>query len=1176
MSMNGTGPQLSNPFSTGGGGGRFEAQVQALFALLMAVGGFAPGLPCWPIEKIRLQGKFAGYDTDDMIIFVQNDGGTQQCKMLCQIKHAMRISASDRVFSDVIGAAWRDFNDVAVFSKGKDAIGVVTGPLSAEDNEARIILEWSRHVETADELQEKIQLLPRFASDAKRKKFQAFQANLKKANSNTDVPAADVFEFLRHFHLLSCDLDVESGIVLSLLHSLIGQYSDDKIRALWALLVIHVQTVNQNAGILTPESLPDELKEAFKQLRYETIPKDYAGGQLPLVRSEWSHYQYAAELAIANLLGGWDENTNGDIAIVEKMAKQKYSRWILKIREVLLLSESPLELKDGRWSIIDRGAIWDALASRIFDGDLDILRQSAVNVLTEHDPQFELRPDDRITASLRGKTLTRSNYLRRGLAETLALLSSKPDVLTNCTRNKPVTMTKRAIREILDDGSWVLWASLDDLLPLLAEAAPYEFIEAVERALRQSPSPFNELFCQESSGVFGRNYLTGLLWALETLAWEEEFLIGVAVILAELALLDPGGNWANRPVNSLATIFMPWRPQTLASISKRRVAIQTIKKDFPEVAWELLLSLLPSQRQVSFGSHKPLWRLDDVENLPQETTTEDYWEQISLYAHEIVEMAECDVAKLSTLISHLANLPKKEFEEVLKLLSSEEITSLEEEQRFDLWSELVGFCYKHTRFSDSEWALDPQIVSEIAGVAEAIAPKNPLYLHRILFNEGDINQFPEIGDWRVQQERLAERRKQAVLEIFNLGGIDALIKFVGLVEAPFGVGMCIGLLAESLEGWQESSILPAFLEADNGQLQLGRGYVTGKHQAEGWAWVDSIDTDCWSHRQIGIFLACLPFDLKTWNRAAALLGTDEVEYWSRASVNPFQASGDLSVAIDKLVEFGRVGGAVDCLYRHVFEQGHLDGAKIVKVLTAPLSSGESPSSMERYYVVELIKALQDDPSSDQDGLHLLEWLYMPLLDRQQGAWPKLLERRLSEESGFLCEVIRTVYRSKDEAKDEREGSAQEKFFVENAWRLLRGWQTPPGVLSDDGFSDSDFWLWLEATKATCSESGHLEVALKEIGRVLVYCPGDPDGLWIHRAAAEALNANDAEKMREGFISELFDTRGVHWVDPSGKPERELAAKYKQQAETVENAGYQRLAAALRELSDYYGRQGEAE
>jgi hypothetical protein len=47
--MNPNKKQLSNPFSTGGGGEHFEAHIQASFVVLMLTGGYAPCLPCWPI-----------------------------------------------------------------------------------------------------------------------------------------------------------------------------------------------------------------------------------------------------------------------------------------------------------------------------------------------------------------------------------------------------------------------------------------------------------------------------------------------------------------------------------------------------------------------------------------------------------------------------------------------------------------------------------------------------------------------------------------------------------------------------------------------------------------------------------------------------------------------------------------------------------------------------------------------------------------------------------------------------------------------------------------------------------------------------------------------------------------------------------------------------------------------
>jgi hypothetical protein len=94
-----------------------------------------------------------------------------------------------------------------------------------------------------------------------------------------------------------------------------------------------------------------------------------------------------------------------------------------------------------------------------------------------------------------------------------------------------------------------------------------------------------------------------------------------------------------------------------------------------------------------------------------------------------------------------------------------------------------------------------------------------------------------------------------------------------------------------------------------------------------------------------------------------------------------------------------------------------------------------------------------------------------------------------------------------------------------------------------------------------------------VGQVLVHAPADPDGLWIHRSVAKALNARDAEDMRNGYCMALFRSRGLHPFT-AGKKEQGLAEKYQEQAEAVEMALFQRLASTLRQLSTSYERLAE--
>ena len=65
--MTGQAKQVSNPYLSGEGGAVFENRVQAAFAVLMLTGRVAPYLR-GQITKLKLQGRYAGFNTDDFIV----------------------------------------------------------------------------------------------------------------------------------------------------------------------------------------------------------------------------------------------------------------------------------------------------------------------------------------------------------------------------------------------------------------------------------------------------------------------------------------------------------------------------------------------------------------------------------------------------------------------------------------------------------------------------------------------------------------------------------------------------------------------------------------------------------------------------------------------------------------------------------------------------------------------------------------------------------------------------------------------------------------------------------------------------------------------------------------------------------------------------------------------------
>lgn len=60
----------------------------------------------------------------------------------------------------------------------------------------------------------------------------------------------------------------------------------------------------------------------------------------------------------------------------------------------------------------------------------------------------------------------------------------------------------------------------------------------------------------------------------------------------------------------------------------------------------------------------------------------------------------------------------------------------------------------------------------------------------------------------------------------------------------------------------------------------------------------------------------------------------------------------------------------------------------------------------------------------------------------------------------------------------------------------------------------------------------------------------------------------------GYQSEIFNSRGVFTVDPTGAPEDELADKYEQKAAEAEAMGYLSIAVVMRSIACSYRDEAE--
>jgi len=886
----------------------------------------------------------------------------------------------------------------------------------------------------------------------------------------------------------------------------------------------------------------------------------------------YANWETANLLAKIGLAGKWDWNNSEDRRILEILLGKEYGEWIETIREDTLKLDSPLVQQNEKWWVISRGEAWTSLGSRISDSDLENFRKVAIEVLGETDPQFDLPPEKRLYAPILGKKFKFSMQLREGIAESIALLGSRPKELASCSLHKPIDTAILILRSLLSDSSWIKWASLDSLLPLLAEGSPEEFLRSLEELLEgRKPNPFIEIFNQEVSDTNGGSiHHCGLLWALETLAWHPDYLARVTLILGELASIDPGGKSAHRPSNSLTDIFLPWHPQTCATVEKRISAIAALTNENPEVSWELLISLLPQHYASTFGSHRPIWRNLIGNKWDDSVSLKDYEVQTMAYAQMALTEAKNDPGKLITLAKNITILPSEVIDNFLAYFHSETVSQFSDREKYHLWQVIDEIIHRHRKYADCDWAFPTPILEKLSKAIAIIEPQSEIYKCIHLFEPKDIDQYDGNGSIQEQVERLLGLQKNAIFSLFSTSGIGGVIKLVNKVSSPILVGNCLGGVTDK---HLDSKILPTMLlEKDSPKSQFAQGFVQGRFFEFGWEWVDLILINEWKRIEKALLLSILPFQNDTWKRVECFLGSEEGLYWERANTwtgKPIE----IRTPVEKLNKYGRGNAAIAIILR--FGQNSFDSGLAIKALQASLQPGCLQREFNHNNTITLITLLQKQSSTDQEVLFQLEWKLLPLLREYSCGSPKTLLNRISSDPTFFCELIVIVYKSEFDKKNDQILNDDERFYIRLASQLLNQWKTPPGMSESEEFHPSFFEDWTKKAIEIAKSSGHLESALRRLGEVLIYSPVDDSGLWIHKAVAKVLNEKKSKSMRDGFTNAILNSRGVFSYS-AGKEELKLSDSYKQKADSLDSFGFTRLAADLRHVSDTYSRRADQE
>lgn len=895
----------------------------------------------------------------------------------------------------------------------------------------------------------------------------------------------------------------------------------------------------------------------------------------------WLDLPQSASLALVCLLGAWNQSSEADKQVVERIADQTYEIIEANLRHLAQTDDAPVLHIGSVWKAKAPLELLDLFGGRITSSQLDRFFLVTSELLSTNDPQLELPESERYAAQVHGKVHPQSGLLFESLCDTLIKLSVRgPDI--PALRNLEIEgRVGRLINDLLESANGGRWLSLASYLPSLAEAAPGTFLNAVENSLEQPDAPVAQLILETTDAGFGgRCWHAGLLWALETLAWSPKRFARVARILAKLTHVPYNNRWSNTPGGSLLGLFRSWLPQTAADLSTRLMVLESLVGHDPDAAFDLLDAITARGPQHASPASRPKWRDDDAgagNGVPGAEVRDMY----VAARHHLFQLSAGQADRIVRLFENTEIGDVAEIAKVLDLMRP--FTSDgNNEDRLSLRAALRGRLHWHRNHDEKSPEALQESLAPLDALYAELAPSDPVLRHRWLFS----SHWPELptGDERSSDLKISlvkKARNAAVNEIIqNLGmaGIQRLIIESG---EPHTVGLTLGELEAGTIHWPDWIV-------DHGddfllESPMSR-CIDGLLRILPEASIPSILSDVLEHGQQekwvadkqARFLALAPVINSTWEFVRNRGQEVDAAYWRCVPIFGWTRDwgNDSSYALQRLLDANRPRTALQSCQ---FDLEKVAPRMLFDMMSRFLHGEEPEGPQPQYWDLEnILKRLEGSKEIDRTELIQLEFTLFPALRHASEPAAHALFNEVTHDPAIFTELVSLAFKPEHGDRDEPITDALKEAAL-NAYNVLSECKRQPGTQEDGSIDRDEFLHFIEAAREHCRKADRLRMGEYALGEILAHAPPDEDGTWPFEPARLVLDRPDLEQLRRGFSIGSFNKRGTTTRSPwdGGDQERDLAAYYRKNAEKVQDI-QPRVAELLELLAKHYERDATRE
>lgn len=893
--------------------------------------------------------------------------------------------------------------------------------------------------------------------------------------------------------------------------------------------------------------------------------------QFPQFKLPWLTVDNIREILPALLIGRWDDRKYGDHALIEALAGEDYSSFILKAAKWQLVDETPIVKIGEMWRLLSPLDAWTILSQFITSRDIELFKVAFLKAYKTGNPPATPKNDHERYIFAFNREKTYSNWVREGILQSLILIGLYGDNLKLANVRDPQRWVDKIIYDLLFEATGDLWVSLDREMPLLAEASPESFLDCLNNSLLSNSQTILSLFNEEEGLFYKSSHHSGLLWALESLAWMPEHLSESSLILAKLSEIDPGGQLSNRPFSSLVEIFRPWHYQTLASFNERITVLKRICDEVSSIGWRLLIKLLPQSHGIAQSTHKMRWRVFNF-NFNLKYTYKEIWETHDSLVNLLSDLFNNEDKQLSELLSHSVELDDNNRDKIFSLAKSS--SSNTEDNNFESWKVVKDILSRHRSHPETDWALSSKVLDKYQDLFDTLAPTDLLKQHKWLFD--DWPNFPEGNSHDEKQDKkIILRRNESAKLILENYGIDKIIELCADVKEPWALG---NALANSLTNNETiKSLLLKINYNDTSQLQFIQSFLGFESKERGLHWTKEIyrfmEISGFQRLALVEFLSAMMSSDDLWDFIDELPLEIKNEYWLKMRPWFFRISSKEKIrGIQSLIKYKRFFSAI-VQAGYIVEE--IPSQTIIELLESTATIQANEQVRFDYHLDQLLDAIQLRNDVSHEKKINIEWLYMPMLvSYRSERRPKNLHAELSRNPQFFVEILTWLYMPKNRNRIQQNIQELTSEMIQNraesARLLLDSWQEVPGMSENFILDESQLKNWVEKVRELAANEDRTDVADSQIGQILAKFPEiSPD--WPPQAISSLIEEINSESLFSSFSVGLFNKRGSssRGVFDGGDIERQHESYFIGLFQ-LHKTKHRKLARIFKDLSVRYG------